>query len=194
MGRSALAQLARHLAHVRPFTAAAPACAPALHAARPGEIMPSQITAPEGPFGGLQVQENFKKLQRCCLFECSFQRLLQPSVPRRYVHATEGFGDERRRGCGCDQVPSRLLMGPGPANAHPRVLAAQSLPLLGHMHPPFLALMDEIQAGLRYIFQTKSQYTLMVSGSGHAGEAPSSMLQWLSKCNCYLYSQVWDGV
>jgi len=29
-------------------------------------------------------------------------------------------------------------MGPGPANAHPRVLAAQTLPLLGHMHPPFL--------------------------------------------------------
>ncbi len=29
-------------------------------------------------------------------------------------------------------------MGPGPANAHPRILAAQSLPLLGHMHPPFL--------------------------------------------------------
>jgi alanine-glyoxylate transaminase/serine-glyoxylate transaminase/serine-pyruvate transaminase len=31
------------------------------------------------------------------------------------------------------QVPARLLMGPGPGNAHPRVLAAQSLPLLGHM-------------------------------------------------------------
>ena len=40
------------------------------------------------------------------------------------------------------QVPPRLLMGPGPANAHPRVLAAQSLPLLGHMHPPFIKIMD----------------------------------------------------
>ena len=39
---------------------------------------------------------------------------------------------------GCPQVPPRLLMGPGPANAHPRVLAAQTLPLLGHMHPPFM--------------------------------------------------------
>ena len=36
------------------------------------------------------------------------------------------------------QVPSRLLMGPGPANAYPRILTAQALPLLGHMHPPFL--------------------------------------------------------
>lgn len=33
-------------------------------------------------------------------------------------------------------------MGPGPANAHPRVLAAQTLPLLGHMHPPFFKIMD----------------------------------------------------
>lgn len=34
-------------------------------------------------------------------------------------------------------VPQRVLMGPGPSNAHARVLAAQSLPLLGHMHPAF---------------------------------------------------------
>lgn len=67
------------------------------------------------------------------------------------------------------QVPQRLLMGPGPANAHPRILAAQSLPLLGHMHPPFLKIMDEMQEGLRYVFQTDSKYTLMVSGTGHAG-------------------------
>ena len=42
----------------------------------------------------------------------------------------------------CLQIPPRLLMGPGPANADPRVLAAQSLPLLGHMHPPFFRIMD----------------------------------------------------
>ena len=47
------------------------------------------------------------------------------------------------------QVPSRTLMGPGPSNAHPRVLTAQALPLLGHMHPPFLKIMDECQEGLK---------------------------------------------
>lgn len=67
------------------------------------------------------------------------------------------------------EVPQRLLMGPGPANAHPRILAAQSLPLLGHMHPPFFKIMDDISDGLRYLFQTDSKYTLMVSGTGHAG-------------------------
>lgn len=45
--------------------------------------------------------------------------------------------------------PARLLMGPGPANAHPRVLAAQTFPLLGHMHPPYFKIMDEVQEGLR---------------------------------------------
>lgn len=61
------------------------------------------------------------------------------------------------------QVPTRLLMGPGPTNSHPRVLTAQALPLLGHLHPPFLAIMDEIQQGLRYLFQTTSPYVLLVS-------------------------------
>lgn len=51
-------------------------------------------------------------------------------------------------------------MGPGPANAHPRVLAAQTLPLLGHLHPPFVKIMDEIQDGLRYVFQVKIFSTL----------------------------------
>jgi len=36
-------------------------------------------------------------------------------------------------------------MGPGPANADPRILAAQSLPLLGHMHPPFLKIMGALR-------------------------------------------------
>lgn len=70
---------------------------------------------------------------------------------------------------GVIEVPQRFLMGPGPANADPRILAAQSLPLLGHLHPPFLKIMDEIQQGLRYIFQTDSKYTLCISGTGHAG-------------------------
>lgn len=67
------------------------------------------------------------------------------------------------------KVPNRLLMGPGPSNAHPRVLNAQSLPLLGHLHPPFLAIMDDIKAGLRYLFQTESKYVCLISGTGHAG-------------------------
>lgn len=63
----------------------------------------------------------------------------------------------------------RLLCGPGPSNAHPRVLRACSRPILGHLHPEVLELMADITAGLQYLFQTKNTLTLAVSGTGHAG-------------------------
>jgi alanine-glyoxylate transaminase/serine-glyoxylate transaminase/serine-pyruvate transaminase len=47
-------------------------------------------------------------------------------------------------------VPPRLLLGPGPSNAHPRVLQAIGMRQLSHLDPAFTALMDEIQELLRY--------------------------------------------
>jgi alanine-glyoxylate transaminase / serine-glyoxylate transaminase / serine-pyruvate transaminase len=52
---------------------------------------------------------------------------------------------------------------------HPRVLRALSTPLLGHMDPAFLAIMDEIQALLRVVFQTENRFTIAISGTGSAG-------------------------
>jgi alanine-glyoxylate transaminase/serine-glyoxylate transaminase/serine-pyruvate transaminase len=52
---------------------------------------------------------------------------------------------------------------------HPRVLRALSTPLLGHLDPAFLALMDDIQTLLRVVFQTKNRFTIAVSGTGSAG-------------------------
>ena len=63
------------------------------------------------------------------------------------------FSDKHRSILPAFDPPARLLMGPGPANAHPRVLAAQSFPLLGHMHAPFFKIMDDVQEGLRYAVQ-----------------------------------------
>ncbi|MHB1557051.1 MAG: pyridoxal-phosphate-dependent aminotransferase family protein [Isosphaeraceae bacterium] len=60
-------------------------------------------------------------------------------------------------------------MGPGPSDVHPRVLAAMGMPLLGHLDPEFVALMDETQDLLRYVFQTTNRMTLAVSGTGSAG-------------------------
>lgn len=65
-------------------------------------------------------------------------------------------------------VPSRLLLGPGPANVHPRVMAAMSLPTLGHLDPCYLKIMDEIQSLLRYTWQTNNPLTISVSGTGSA--------------------------
>lgn len=63
----------------------------------------------------------------------------------------------------------RLLLGPGPSEVHPRVLAALGMPLLGHLDPEFIALMDEMQTLLRYVFQTENRLTMAVSGTGSAG-------------------------
>ncbi len=41
-------------------------------------------------------------------------------------------------------LPERLLLGPGPSNAHPRVLDALSRPLLGHLDPLFIELLNEV--------------------------------------------------
>ncbi|XP_005411204.1 PREDICTED: serine--pyruvate aminotransferase [Chinchilla lanigera] len=64
-------------------------------------------------------------------------------------------------------VPSRLLLGPGPSNLAPRVQAASSLRMIGHMHKEIFQVMDEIKQGIQYVFQTRNPLTLAVSGSGH---------------------------
>lgn len=66
-------------------------------------------------------------------------------------------------------VPIRRLMGPGPSDAHPRVLEAMAKPLIGHLDPAFVVIMDEIKAMLRELFRTTNEMTFVVSGPGSAG-------------------------
>jgi len=63
----------------------------------------------------------------------------------------------------------RILMGPGPSNCHPRVLRAMAAPMIGHLDPEFLQIMDETRDLLRFVFQTKNVFTIAVSGTGSAG-------------------------
>lgn len=65
--------------------------------------------------------------------------------------------------------PQRTLMGPGPSDVSPRVLAALARPTIGHLDPRFLQLMDEIKALLQYAFQTENALTLPISAPGSAG-------------------------
>ncbi|MCI0393916.1 MAG: alanine--glyoxylate aminotransferase family protein [Chloroflexi bacterium] len=65
-------------------------------------------------------------------------------------------------------VPPRLLLGPGPSNAHPRVLQALGMRQVGHLDPHFIALMNDIQELLRYAWQTDNELTIPVSGTGSA--------------------------
>lgn len=65
--------------------------------------------------------------------------------------------------------PQRVLMGPGPSDVSPRVLAALARPTIGHLDPVFIELMDEIKVLLQYVFQTGNELTLPVSAPGSAG-------------------------
>ena len=66
-------------------------------------------------------------------------------------------------------LTERILMGPGPSNPYPEVLEAMARPVLGHLDPVFLALLDETCDRLRTVFRTGNRLTLPVSGTGSAG-------------------------
>ncbi|MBM4254841.1 MAG: alanine--glyoxylate aminotransferase family protein [Deltaproteobacteria bacterium] len=65
--------------------------------------------------------------------------------------------------------PVRVLLGPGPSNVHSRVLKAMSTPLVGHLDPEFVRLMEETKELLRFVFQTKNALTFPISGTGSSG-------------------------
>jgi len=66
-------------------------------------------------------------------------------------------------------VNEKKLFGPGPSNMPPMVVEGLTQPLLGHLHPEFLEIMDDVKSGIQYVFQTNNPLTFAVSGSGHAG-------------------------
>ena len=65
--------------------------------------------------------------------------------------------------------PERLLMGPGPSNVHPRVYKALSAPIVGHLDPIFLEVMEQSKTLLREVFETENELTIPISGTGSAG-------------------------
>ena len=65
--------------------------------------------------------------------------------------------------------PRRVLMGPGPSGAHPSVLAAMTSPLLGHLDPEFLRIMDECRSMMRQVMRTENTVTLATPGTGTSG-------------------------
>ena len=87
-----------------------------------------------------------------------------PGVPRRgaYNAAHMKVFDELN-------PPARLLLGPGPSPVHPRVMRALGAPVLGHLDPELLRLLDDTRGLLRDAFRTGNELTLAVSGTGMAG-------------------------
>jgi (S)-ureidoglycine---glyoxylate transaminase len=69
-----------------------------------------------------------------------------------------------------DLLPgARILLGPGPTMADPRVLRAMATPLLGQFDPEFTGIMNEVMTLARVVFQTENPRTFPVSGTGRAG-------------------------
>ena len=66
-------------------------------------------------------------------------------------------------------VPVRILLGPGPGMPHPRVVRALTAPTLGHLDPELLKVYAQEQELLRYVFQTKNEWTFALSGTGASG-------------------------
>ncbi len=131
-------------------------------------------------------------------------RASQLAVPLRSQRRTLHVGQlkpelhvEKPSGIGQLAPPKRLLMGPGPGNAHPRVHAALALPQVGHMDAAFLKVCEELKDLLRYrtapppyipaarvrhthststspprerryVWQTKNAFTIPCSGTGSA--------------------------
>ena len=66
-------------------------------------------------------------------------------------------------------LSDRILMGPGPCNPYPEAVQALGKPMLGHLDPEFIALLDETNERLRTVFATSNSLTFPVSGTGSAG-------------------------
>ena len=64
---------------------------------------------------------------------------------------------------------TRVLMGPGPSDVHPRVLRTMATPLVGHLDPEFLVVMDDIKSMTQETLQTNNPLTFVVSAPGSAG-------------------------
>ena len=65
--------------------------------------------------------------------------------------------------------PRRILLGPGPSDIHPRVIAALGQTVVGYLDPAFVGMMEELKTLLRYAFQTSNPLTLPLSGPGSVG-------------------------
>ncbi len=63
--------------------------------------------------------------------------------------------------------PEVLLLGPGPSNPDPVVSRAMAAPLVGHLDPYFLTVMEETMSDLRMLFRTDNHHTIPISSTGH---------------------------
>lgn len=74
--------------------------------------------------------------------------------------------------------PQRILLGPGPSNIHPRVQMAMLSPIVGHLDPYFITIMEDTMDLLRNLFRTKNKLTFPISGTGRPEWRPAFVTSW----------------
>ena len=89
------------------------------------------------------------------------------SILNKYVKLGKGFLSKKNIYEPLD-MPRRVILGPGPSSANPRVLRAMSLPIVGYLDPAFFDLLEKVSGMLNQIFLT-NQMSFAVAGSGSAG-------------------------
>ena len=67
------------------------------------------------------------------------------------------------------EAPMRTLMGPGPFDIHPQVYRALALPVIGHLDPAYVEVLDQIRERLQMVFQTENALTQATPGTGTSG-------------------------
>jgi alanine-glyoxylate transaminase/serine-glyoxylate transaminase/serine-pyruvate transaminase len=65
--------------------------------------------------------------------------------------------------------PRRTLLGPGPSDMNPRVMASLAQPAIGYLDPAFVVMMEELKELMRYAYQTTNPLTFPMSGPGSVG-------------------------
>jgi alanine-glyoxylate transaminase/serine-glyoxylate transaminase/serine-pyruvate transaminase len=66
-------------------------------------------------------------------------------------------------------ISPRILLGPGPSDVHPRILTAMTTPVVSHVDPQYVQVMNDTQALLRDAYQTRNGLTFPMSATGMAG-------------------------
>ena len=67
------------------------------------------------------------------------------------------------------QPPARYLFGPGPTQVEPRVYQALAKPIVGHLDPYFIQVMQEVQELVKAVYGAEKSSSLVISGTGSAG-------------------------
>ena len=66
------------------------------------------------------------------------------------------------------EIPRRIILGPGPSSAHPKVLSAMSNSVIGYLDPDFFKIMEEVSEGLSKVYNSTG-HSFAIAGSGSAG-------------------------